>query len=209
MTTTSTRLWTFATVIIVIVLVALGWFLGVSPQLTAAAVAELERQNVAAQNVALRAATDALAADFAAIDELRDQLVEVEGEFPPLAEYDDFSETFLGALQAAGLVLDSAQVSLAAPLSVDVVPDENGVVPSGTLLKLPVTITVEGDLRAALVFIDALQRSERFTFVNVASFADGTTEPFTVVSVVYYVVSGAPVVVDTADDEDAEGDVDE
>ena len=181
MTTTSTRLWTFATVIIVIVLLALGWFLGVSPQLTAAAVAELERQNVAAQNVALRAATDALAADFASIDELRDQLVEVEGEFPPFAEYDDFSETFLGALQSAGLVLDSAQVSVAAPLSVDVVPDEKGLVPAGTLLKVPVTITVQGDFRAALVFVDALQRSERFTFVNVASFADGTTEPFTVV----------------------------
>ena len=198
MTTTTTRLWTFATVIIVIVLLALGWFLGVSPQLSAAAVATLERQNVATQNVALRAATDALAADFAAIDELREQLSEVEAEFPPFAEYDDFVETILVAVQAAGLTLNSAQVSIASPLSVDAVPDEEGLVAAGTLLSLPVSISVFGDVRSALVFADALQRSERFTFVNVVSFSEGTTgNPATVVSVRYYMVSSTPISVDT------------
>lgn len=197
MNSTATRIWTFATAIAVIVIVALGWFLGVSPRLAAAAQAETDRQAVEAQNVALRATTDALADDFAAIDDLRDQLDEVRAQFPSYAEYADFSEVFLAAVINSGAILDSAQVSFALPSSVDVVPDEFGQVPAGTLLQVPVSITVNGEFPLALQFIDALQRSGRFTFVNVASYTEGTTEQRnTVVSVVYYVVSEAPVKVE-------------
>ena len=197
MTTTATRIWTFATVIVVIVVVALGWFLGVSPQLSSAAQAETDRQAVVAQNVALQATTDALAADFAAIGDLRDQLAEVQAEFPAYAAYDDFSEFLLGALGSAGVTLGSVQVAFSVPTSVDVVPDEAGQVAAGTLLRVPVSITVDGEFANALLFIQALQLSDRFTFVNVAAFTGGSTgAPSTVVSVVYYVVSEAPVVVD-------------
>ncbi|WP_439565719.1 hypothetical protein [Microcella sp.] len=197
MNSTATRIWTFATAIAVIVIVALGWFLGVSPRLAAASQAEADRQAVLAQNVALQATTDALAADFAAIDDLRDQLEEVRGQFPSYAEYADFSEVFLAAVVSSGVILDSAQVSVALPSSVDVVPDEFGQVPAGTLLQVPVVITVNGEFPLALQFIESLQLSNRFTFVNVGSYTEGTTDRRnTVISVFYYVVSEAPVIVD-------------
>jgi len=55
MNTAATRIWTFATVIAIILIVALGWFLGASPLLTQAASANAERLAVEAQNAQARA----------------------------------------------------------------------------------------------------------------------------------------------------------
>jgi len=52
----STRVWSFATVLLIIVVVALGWFLGISPKLAEAARFDSDRLAVQAQNEVTRAA---------------------------------------------------------------------------------------------------------------------------------------------------------
>jgi len=51
----STRVWSFATVLLIIVVVALGWFLGISPKLAEAARFDSDRLAVQAQNEVTRA----------------------------------------------------------------------------------------------------------------------------------------------------------
>ena len=50
MTTASTRIWTFATVFVIIIVIALGWFVGISPKLADAARFDADRQAVVIQN---------------------------------------------------------------------------------------------------------------------------------------------------------------
>lgn len=205
MTTAATRIWTFATVLITIVVVALGWFLGISPRLADAARFEAERQSVQAQNDLARAVIAQLEADFENLDELLLELGSLREEFPTDAQYDDAIEELLTSLLSAGLGLQSISINEPSPttaivLEEDAPPppseiDGDGVLPAGSLLRVPVSVTVTGPLSSALAYIEALQLSPRFSIVysgDYAIIADGSgTVTF---SMIMYVVSGDDLV---------------
>lgn len=205
MTTATTRIWTFATVLIMIAVVALGWFLGISPRLSDAARFEAERRSVEAQNDVARAAIAQLQSDFENIDEL---LLELEGlreEFPTAAQYDDAIEELLTRLLSAGLGLQNIAINEPAPTTPLVLQpgeeplppeiDGEGILPAGSLLGVPVAVTVAGPLPSILSYIDALQKSPRFSIItrgDYAAIGDGSgTITF---SMVMYVVSGDDLV---------------
>jgi hypothetical protein len=204
-TTAATRIWTFATVLIMIAVVALGWFLGISPRLADAARFEAERRSVEAQNDVTRAVIAQLQADFENLDEL---LIELEGlreEFPTAAQYDDAVEELLTRLLSAGLGLQNIQINEPAPTTplvidpdAEVPPPEidgEGILPAGSLLGVPVTVTVTGPLSSILEYIDALQKSPRFSIVTRGDYAviDGDIGTISF-SMVMYVVSGDDLV---------------
>lgn len=205
MTTAATRIWTFATVLIMIAVVALGWFLGISPRLADAARFEAERRSVEAQNDVTRAVIAQLQADFENLDEL---LIELEGlreEFPTAAQYDDAVEELLTRLLSAGLGLQNIAINEPAPTTplvidpdAEVPPPEidgEGILPAGSLLGVPVTVTVTGPLSSILEYIDALQKSPRFSIVTRGDYAviDGDSGTISF-SMVMYVVSGDDLV---------------
>ncbi|UYN83285.1 MAG: hypothetical protein KIT89_11375 [Microcella sp.] len=195
MTTASTRIWTFATVIVVIVVIALGWFLGVSPKLAEAARLDAERAAIELQNEATRVVNAQLEQDFRSINSLRTQIDELRDRFPSAVEYDNAIEELLAGIVGESLSLQS--VVLAAPVadSPDAIVDENGQVAAGTLVRVPITITVKGDFNRALGLINRMQLSERFGIVVTADYVDGRDEEerTTVINLVIFVVTDSPV----------------
>lgn len=201
MTTASTRIWTFAAAMLMIVVVALGWFLGASPKLADAARFDAERRSVEAQNDLARATIAQLEADFAQIDDLRDDLRLLRSEFPTQAEYDTVIEAFLRGMITEGLVLQNVVVNEPAPTSA-VAPaegeqpvvevDGDGELPTGSLLRVTASITVAGSLDQLLAYIDRLQMSPRFTIIPTASFSQGSNPEGRAMSIslIMYVVTG-------------------
>jgi hypothetical protein len=199
------RVWSFATVLIIVIVVALGWFLGVSPKLAEAARFDSERLAVQGQNEVTRALIAQLEADFENIDELRDELALLRAQFPTQAEYDSAVEEFVTAVLTQGLILQNLQINEPSPTSASVLgPDEvapepeidgEGVLPSGSLLLVSTSVTVFGPLDATLAFIDALQRSPRFGIVPTWTFnAEGGAGGETTITLHIYVVSGQDLV---------------
>lgn len=202
MNTASSRIWTFATVIAMILVVALGWFLGMSPKLAEAARFDTERQSVAAQNDIARATIAQLEADFENIDELREQIAELRAEFPTDAAYDTAVEELLAGLITAGLTLQTVTINEPAPTSATTLADGetppepeidgDGVLPSGSLLRISVSVTVNGSLGSSFAFIEALQKSPRFSIVSRGDFSEGAAESGgrTTFDLILYAVSG-------------------
>jgi Tfp pilus assembly protein PilO len=190
---------------IMIVVVALGWFLGMSPKLADAARFDAERRNVQAQNDVSRAVIAQLQADFENLDEL---LLELEGlreEFPTDAQYDAAIRELLTGLLSAGLGLQNIAINEPAPTTAAVLEDGaepaptevdgSGVLPAGSLLRVPVNVTVTGTLPAILAYIESLQESPRFSIVTQGDFASTAEGGGTITfSMIMYVVSGDDLV---------------
>lgn len=83
-------------------IVALGWFLGVAPRLADAAMADAERQSVAAQNEGLQAQLVQLRDDFDRIDELRDGVAALRASVPDSADYAGFVAELNGLAASTG-----------------------------------------------------------------------------------------------------------
>lgn len=194
MNSASTRIWTFATVLVIIVVIALGWFLGVAPKLAEMTRYDSERVTVLAQNELSRTKLAQIEADFARLAEFEQELADLQAEFPEAPEYADAVDTFLRELVSERLVLDSLVVREPVPADPTVVPDQFGQVPSGTLLQLNVDATVLGELPPTLAYIDALQESGRFTVVPRFTFSDGRDQEArsTTITIVLYVIAGEP-----------------
>lgn len=196
------RIWTFATIFIMIIVVALGWFLGASPKLADAARFDTERRSVQAQNDLARATIEQLQADFENIDELREELGALRNEFPTDAEFDAAIEELLTGLLSRGLSLQNIAINEPAPTSAATLEegveapepeiDGDGVLPAGSLLRITVSVTVNGPLSAVLAYIDDLQRSTRFSIIPTASFGDAAGESggATTFTMIMYAVSG-------------------
>lgn len=206
MNSASMRVWSFATVLVIIIVVAFGWFLGISPKLAEAAQYDSERLTVQGQNEVTRAVIAQLEADFERIDDLRDELAQLRSEFPTQAEYDDAVEEFITTIVAEGVVLQNLQINEPSPGTAAVLgPDESapepeidgdGLLPVGSLLLVSTSITVFGPLDATLSFIDQLQQSPRFGIVPTWTFAagGGGGAGETTITLNIYVVSGEDLV---------------
>lgn len=206
MNSAATRIWTFATVLIMILVVALGWFLGISPKLAEAARYDSERLAVQGQNELARATIAQLQADFEQIDDLKEQLSVLRDQFPTQAAYDDAVEQFVTGVLAQGLILQNLAINEPSPSTAEVLDpdapspepeiDGDGVLPSGSLLLVSVSVTVQGSLSSTLAFVDALQTSERFgvvpTFTYSAEGGGGIGE--TTITLNIYVISGEDLV---------------
>jgi len=212
----STRVWTFATVITIIALLALGWLLGVSPKLAEMTRYDTERAAVVLQNQLSRTTLAQIEADFERLDEFEQQLAELQAEFPELPEYPVAVDTFLRSLVSEGLTLENLVIAEPSAADPTVVPDQFGQVPPGTLLRLDVVATVKGDLSPALAYIDALQTSDRFTIVPSFIFSEGqiADERRTAITITLYMIAGDPApgvlpLDGTTEDESAEGSAEE
>ena len=206
MNSAATRIWTFATVLIMIVVVALGWFLGVSPKLADAARLDSERLGVQAQNDLARAAIAQLQQDFEQIDELLLELAFLREEFPTEAEYDSAVEELVRGLLSEGLTLQNLAINEPAPTSAAPVEegaeppagevDGAGVLLAGALLQVSTTVTVSGDLSGILAFIEALQESPRFAVIATGDYSNGSSEDGgdMTFSMIIYVVTGDDLV---------------
>ncbi|TFW00121.1 type 4a pilus biogenesis protein PilO [Leifsonia flava] len=101
------RLWIIGAVLMAVVILAGGYFLGVSPQLAAASVADSSLQDVELQNAKLQAELTSLAADKAQIDQLNAQAATVSQGLPASADYPTFIRQIDAIAAAAGVTVES------------------------------------------------------------------------------------------------------
>ena len=126
-----TKIWILASAIVMVGILALGWFVGVDPQLKAKAASDEQRVSVEAQNAATELTIATLKKDFESIDALQTQLTGLRGSIPAAGELPGFL-TQLDSLAAASKtkVIDltvSEAIPYTAPATSVVVPPEEPV----------------------------------------------------------------------------------
>ena len=111
---TGNRLWAVGVVVGVIIIVVLGWIVGISPALSQAAQAAVQIQSVTDQNTALSATATKLQAEFATLPEMTSKLTALQAEFPDSADLDGWLSQLQGLAQATGVTITTFTAGQAA-----------------------------------------------------------------------------------------------
>ena len=205
------RLWILATAVISIAVIAIGWFLGVSPQLAAAKIADEQRVNTEALNVATEAEIAALKVQIEGIDDLRARLDELSLAIPSQANLSEFLTQASGLAALSGVAITDVAVADAkfySPTSpevaegaeetddADVAPAEDapvdatagGLVTPENFVSIEIALKFSGGLNEYLNFLNQLQTGERLFLVTDLTFDladDGATYQVSVTGLIY------------------------
>lgn len=172
------------------VVIVLGFIVGVSPQLKAAADAKAQDASVTAQNDVLRSGLVALKSKDSKMQSLTKQLAKLQSSVPTDASAPAFIDEIYAMAQKSGVTIASygmsdAQAYVApapagkttAAASAGVapsapVPVTNAAITSANFSIIPVTISVGGTYAQALDFLSELHNGDRLMLVT--SFAGGS-----------------------------------
>ena len=198
------RIWTIGSILLIVVIVAAGWLLGIQPQLAAADAANQSRAQVHSSTVANQAVLEQLKKDYQGIAQLKQQLAALRQAVPAQADASAFV-TELNALAGAhqvtvkSIVVSDAKpyVPPAAPASSAAPSASPAPTPSPTLaprppagtapgasnpqitsanfIVIPVQVTVSGPYGNVLDFVAGLQTGQRLFLVTAIS--SGVTTP--------------------------------
>lgn len=163
-----TRLWGIISVLLIVVILAGGYFLGASPQLERAATASEQAEQVRSGNELQRLALAELAALAEQQPELEAQLADGRRAIPELA-------AFPALLQELSELAGASQVTLSnfsSQAAQSFVPTEEwvDVVPAGLdpllFITIPLQIEVEGTFEGVLDFVQRTQAANRYLLVS-------------------------------------------
>ncbi|MBG6238964.1 Tfp pilus assembly protein PilO [Mycetocola sp. CAN_C7] len=110
-----TKIWILASAIVMVGILALGWFVGVDPQLKAKASTDEQRISVEAQNTATELTIVKLKKDFETIDDLKTQLAGLRGSIPAEGQLPSFLTQLDTLAAASNSKVTSLTVSEAIP----------------------------------------------------------------------------------------------
>lgn len=209
------RLWIIGSVLVIVALVALGWFAGISPKLAEARQADTERESVATVNAAHEAT-------LAKLKKLNDSLPELEKELAELRKAlpDDAAiSTLLGQLNSIaeqnGVQLTSftaespAEFAAAVPTPVATDPGDGATAPAPTapsaagaiiapvaagsseFVTIPVNVTVVGPALGVAGFIESVQFGDRLLLVTDLSITTDASGGTSSIDGFIYVLRGA------------------
>ncbi|MDJ0325041.1 hypothetical protein QMG61_14845 [Cryobacterium sp. PH31-AA6] len=148
------RLWVVASVLAMGAILALGFLLGIQPQLTATAAANSERANVEATNSAQAAVLDQLKTDFAGIEVVRAELAPLSASVPTGTEMPAFVNQ-LSELAAqsqvtlTGITVSEAQAYAPVVAPVLAVPAVEAPAADANTTTDPTTIPAPAELATA------------------------------------------------------------
>jgi len=157
-------------------ILALGWFLGVSPQLNELVRVDTAIAQAQQQNRDQEAALARLESASADLDARRAELAALDSELPRIGDTESFADTVGRIAAENGLVLQALSFGegelfgageAGAGAGAEGAPD----VPPG-LVSVAVTITAEGSQEGGLALLQQLQQGERVFLVNQASSSD-------------------------------------
>jgi hypothetical protein len=186
--TSNNRLWILVAGMLAVAVIALGWFLGISPKLAEASTASDQREGIEATNEQYRQETDQLKSDFENLAPLKAELAEMVGQLPANANYSAFLDE-VDALASAESV-DVANVSFGAPAvlpvegaaAAETVPapadgEATNAVPSGSVITIPTTLTITGSFGDLRAMIGKLQTGDRLFLISGLDFSEtGATD---------------------------------
>lgn len=172
-------------VLAIVVLVGGGWLIGIVPQLAAAATANTNRANVVVANTQNQILLAKLKRDYQNIDALRNQLSLLKEAVPPKADISSFVTELNTLASTRAVTLKSITVSDAksytpvtqapgAVASKTSSPQTNPKITSANFVIIPVQITVTGDYRRVLDFVNDVQMGQRLVLVSSLSTTGST-----------------------------------
>lgn len=163
-----TRLWAVVATILMVAVGVFGFFVGIQPQLAAAATARQSQLTVAAQNALNEVALAGLKADAENMSELQETLAEARLSIPARANLSSFLQQLSDLGARAGVTV----VSLATQDAFGFVPapEYADVVPAGIsaerFVVIPIQIEVVGPRESVLAFIELVQTGDRLVLVT-------------------------------------------
>lgn len=165
------RLWIIASVLVMVLVVAGTAFLGVKPQLDAAAQAAADKAAVEQANLQLQADIGDLKVKFENLDALETELAALRVAVPDDPYLDEYIDFLYGAEKKSGARITSAVITDPTVYVPSVEYAEN--LPAGldtaNLFTLGVQVSAEGSRKEVLDFLKRIQASPRFFLVyNVA-----------------------------------------
>ncbi len=196
---TNTRLVKIGIVIAMVAVVALGWLLLISPNMTAADTAHTQEQQVRSQNDAQRASLASLRTTASSIDSLRADLASKQQSIPSTPDTVDFYDEVYNLAGSTGVAvtsITSADVQpygdadtggSAAPAPTETptsnptpAPTEGaatGATPAakspGTTFSIAISIALTGTPDQVLAFSKAMQEGGRLFLVTGVTYAGG------------------------------------
>ncbi len=200
------RVWIVGSVIAIVVVLALGWLLGASPLLQAAALADSDRASVQAQNNVQEAVLAQLRAKHDRIGQLEAELAELRQAVPSEVQIEDFIDLVDKITTEAGGKIETITVAEPLPYGADGAGTDpatstsadaetaEGTTPANEAgpVAVPVTppaatasvysvfvrITVFADPLQATLIADELQKSSRYYLMSGMTFngADSVEE---------------------------------
>ena len=171
MTNTNTRLWIIGSMLLVIAILAMGWFLGVAPKLAEAAIAGQQQSEAEAQNVVHEREIAVIKKQFDQLPALKSQLAVLRAAVPA----GNGMSAFLDELHA---LEQQNQVSLTDFKAGDGQPytpvksttltasTTNPLVTPDNFVAIQVGVTVTGDDANIMRFIDGVQTGDRLFLVT-------------------------------------------
>jgi type IV pilus assembly protein PilO len=175
-----TSRWSIATALICLAVLAVSWFLLISPRRADASAVRGQAVQTDAQAARLEVQLAGLKSDFASLSKRKAELKALKEQLPPTADIPDLVRDLQTYATQAGVSLDSIVPATAALLSPDgSTSTSTGVATTGSLVSIPVTVAVTGDYFEVSLFTKYLQtkltRSFLISGVNATTSAAATT----------------------------------
>lgn len=168
MKTSASTPWVVGTAAISAALLAIAWFLAISPQLDEAASAREQAVQEADRNSLLEVQIAQLKTDFEKIDEFRGTLAGLQSQIPATFEQAAFNVELANVSLGTGAFVVDVTASTSTPVlaSLAAIPGVAAVtgVPVG-LYAVPVTVTILGNPTATLEYVKALQTTTSRLFL--------------------------------------------
>jgi Tfp pilus assembly protein PilO len=174
------RFWVIGAVLAIVVTIAGGWFIGISPQLAATASAKVDRSNAIAANQRNQILLAKLKRNYQNIDALKNQISNLQKSVPPVRDIPSFVTELNTLANARGVTLKSFAVSDAKPYTPIIQGSTGKNAPSGSsqtnpkitpnnFFPIPVQIAVTGDYGKVLDFVNDVQLGRRLFLVSALS----------------------------------------
>jgi Tfp pilus assembly protein PilO len=167
------RIWIVGTALVVVVVVALGWLLGISPKVTEIAASDAATKAVEAENAQHKAELAALKKQAADRATLEAELASLELSVPPLTNIQEFLlqlNQLASANDTSITVLNTGTPSLYVP-DAEASVKPNAVVDQANFVLIPIQMKFTGSYQDLLNFTSGVQSGERLFLVNIVSFS--------------------------------------
>ncbi len=154
------RIWLLAFALGTIGVLALGWFVGISPRLAETAAADEQREQVELTNAQYERQLAQLKKDAEGIDGLRAELAELGLKFPAQPGDEDLLSALEAYATGSGVVLNAVTWSDGRLVSAEAANGDapsSGLAPDGALVALPVVVDFTGSYAASQEFIRKVQ----------------------------------------------------
>lgn len=172
------RMWVIGAVLAIVVVIAAGWFIGISPQLTSASSANNERTSVMAANARNEILLAKLKRDYQNIDALKNQVATLQESVPTSADISSLVTELNTLANVRKVTLKSITVSDAKPYTPAIqavrkgdtsAAQTNPKITSTNFVTIPVQIGITGDYGKVLDFVNDIQQGRRLFLVSAFS----------------------------------------